>query len=418
MNRKIYLGAVVPATAMLVGVIATMSVHTQSETHDAGNDLRKAINTGRAKNVILFLGDGMGDSEITVARNYQVGANGRLSMDSLPLTGEYTTYALQESNPSLIDYVTDSAASGTGWATGIEDQQRPNLDRSPAPARAVTRYTTILELAQKRRLQDRQRDHRRTDRRHAGGARLAHQRARLPGTGGHGQLRARRRRRTAARARSPSRRVDHHVNVLLGGGRQRFEQTITGGPHVGKTVVQSAQLQGYDVVLRRREPRCASTASRVLGLFNAGNMSLEWTGLQATPFARQRPPGRTDLRREPASGNEPSLARHDHEGDRAARRQHGHGASGDRGAVLPAGRRRLDRQAGSRRSALPANRRDDRVRSRDQGWARLRPAASRYADHRDRRSRAHQPDRARAVGDRRDAARRAQHAPDQGATNR
>ena len=51
----------------------------------------------------------MGDSEITGARNYQVGANGRLWMDTLPLTGEYTTYALQESNPSLIDYVTDGS---------------------------------------------------------------------------------------------------------------------------------------------------------------------------------------------------------------------------------------------------------------------------------------------------------------------
>ena len=63
----------------------------------------------------------MGDSEITSARNYQVGANGRLTMDSRPFTGEYTTYALQEGAPTLIDYVTDSAASGTmARALGIE----------------------------------------------------------------------------------------------------------------------------------------------------------------------------------------------------------------------------------------------------------------------------------------------------------
>jgi hypothetical protein len=46
---------------------------------------------------------------ITLARNYEVGANGRLWMDTLPLTGAYTTCALQESDPNLIDYVTDSA---------------------------------------------------------------------------------------------------------------------------------------------------------------------------------------------------------------------------------------------------------------------------------------------------------------------
>ena len=30
--------------------------------------------------------------------------------------------------------------------------------------------------------------------------------------------------------------VDHHVDVLLGGGRQRFEQTVDGGPDAGRTV--------------------------------------------------------------------------------------------------------------------------------------------------------------------------------------
>ena len=43
---------------------------------DQNDDLKKAIDSGRARNVILFIGDGMGDSEITAARNYQVGVNG------------------------------------------------------------------------------------------------------------------------------------------------------------------------------------------------------------------------------------------------------------------------------------------------------------------------------------------------------
>jgi hypothetical protein len=33
----------------------------------------------------------MGDSEITIARNYFVGAAGRLNLDKLPLTEAYTT---------------------------------------------------------------------------------------------------------------------------------------------------------------------------------------------------------------------------------------------------------------------------------------------------------------------------------------
>jgi alkaline phosphatase/streptomycin-6-phosphatase len=77
--------------------------------------------------------------------------------------------------------------------------------------------------------------------------------------------------------------VDHHVNVLLGGGLARFQQAVTGGPHVGQTVVQSAQLQGYNVVFDAASLSGVS-GSLVLGLFNSGNMSLEWSGLQATPF--------------------------------------------------------------------------------------------------------------------------------------
>src|SRR5882724_405961 len=135
------------------GIAAGLSLTTagtlvRADRDDRGRDLREAIDGGRAKNVILFLGDGMGDSDITVARNYQAGANGRLWMDTLPLTGAYTTYALQESNPSLIDYVTDSAASGTGWATGFKTSNG-RVSSVAGTGSAVTRYATILELAQR-----------------------------------------------------------------------------------------------------------------------------------------------------------------------------------------------------------------------------------------------------------------------------
>src|SRR5262249_10838791 len=101
----------------------------------------------KARNVILFIGDGMGDSEITVARNYEKGANGRLVMDSLPYTGSYTTYALDETDPSRVDYVTDSAASGTGWATGTKTSN--GRISTPARPTELTPLVTILELAQR-----------------------------------------------------------------------------------------------------------------------------------------------------------------------------------------------------------------------------------------------------------------------------
>lgn len=62
----------------------------------------------------------MGDSEITAARNYAEGAGGFFKgIDALPLTGQYTHYALNKKTGKP-DYVTDSAASATAWSTGVK----------------------------------------------------------------------------------------------------------------------------------------------------------------------------------------------------------------------------------------------------------------------------------------------------------
>ena len=94
---------------MTVGVVVVEALLCStaaiaSRTHeDRTTDVRRAVEGGTAKNVIMFLGDGMGDSEITIARNYAVGAAGRLNMDSLPLTGAYTTYAVKKGTLSVPD---------------------------------------------------------------------------------------------------------------------------------------------------------------------------------------------------------------------------------------------------------------------------------------------------------------------------
>ena len=87
---------------------------------DQSAAVAKEIRPGRARNVILLIGDGMGDSEITAARNYAEGAAGRFKgIDALPLTGSYTTYSLTKAT-GLPDYVPDSAATGTAWSTGTK----------------------------------------------------------------------------------------------------------------------------------------------------------------------------------------------------------------------------------------------------------------------------------------------------------
>jgi alkaline phosphatase/streptomycin-6-phosphatase len=247
----------------------------------------------------------MGDSEITAARNYQVGANGRLSMDTLPLTGEYTTYALQESNPSLIDYVTDSAASGTGWSTGFKTSNG-RISSIASTGTSVSRYTTILELAQAAgfrtgnvstaELTDATPavlDAHINDRGCQGPADMTNCGPSRKENGGPGSI--------------AEQTVDHHVNVLLGGGRARFAQLATGGPHAGKSVIDSAMLQGYTYVDNAAALSLVS-GQFVLGLFNNGNMSLEWQGLQAGASPGTGLPGGQVCNENQRPVTEPSLS--------------------------------------------------------------------------------------------------------------
>ncbi len=90
-------------------------------TGDQTEALRASLINKPAKNVILLIGDGMGDSEITAARNYAEGAGGFFKgIDALPLTGQYTHYSLDKKTGKP-DYVTDSAASATALDHRRED---------------------------------------------------------------------------------------------------------------------------------------------------------------------------------------------------------------------------------------------------------------------------------------------------------
>jgi alkaline phosphatase len=70
---------------------------------------------GRAKNVIIFIGDGMGTSHRDLIRYATVGTERQLAMDSMPVAGRSETSPL---DPEA--FVTDSAAGGTAIATGVK----------------------------------------------------------------------------------------------------------------------------------------------------------------------------------------------------------------------------------------------------------------------------------------------------------
>jgi alkaline phosphatase len=98
--------------------------------------------------------------------------------------------------------------------------------------------------------------------------------------------------------------VDHHVDVVLGGGRNRFALTVTGGPDTGKTVEQSAARQGYTEVNDAAGLAAAKRSDRpLLGLFTPVNMTTEWTGPVAT-----RGDGRPHSAARRTTGRRPSRA--------------------------------------------------------------------------------------------------------------
>src|SRR5262249_43266432 len=147
--RHVYvLGAAAACTAALAGghPIGWGSDSLRAQDADRSDAVRRAIAVGAARNILLFIGDGMGDSEITLARNYALGAAGRLALDTLPLTGAYTTYSVDERDPSLPHYVPDSAATGTAWATG----HKTSNGRIATSAGDDRDLPTILEIAQQR----------------------------------------------------------------------------------------------------------------------------------------------------------------------------------------------------------------------------------------------------------------------------
>jgi len=109
-----------------VAVAAVASVAVLAASTVVGVDAAQAAAGSRAKNVIYLLGDGMGRSHVTAARERYYGAAGELAMEKLPVVGQVRTYAVQKNSGQPGDpdfapnYVTDSASAATAWSSGVK----------------------------------------------------------------------------------------------------------------------------------------------------------------------------------------------------------------------------------------------------------------------------------------------------------
>ena len=292
---------------------------TVSELAKHGGAQRIAsIGNEKAKNVILFLGDGMGDSEITVARDYLKGANGHFEGldavgqpgalgDTKAGTGQYTTFSLgngskdsavgkdgdgklvANANPGRITPVTDSSASGSSWATGtktynnavdVDVYGNPQLnlfELAKAAGKATGNVTTAeIQDATPAVLESHSTERScygpqgKTD----GSSNDALKRClanQLKENGGIGSI--------------SEQLLDTRADVTIGGGSKYFRQTVQGGEYKGKTVWEQAKEMGFQTV--ENDPAAMNAlqykdGQPVLALMSDGNMPTKFNPSKAT----------------------------------------------------------------------------------------------------------------------------------------
>lgn len=232
----------------------------------------------RPRNVVLIVGDGTGDSEITAARAYAYGAAGRLpGIDAIARTASVTTWSRLPGS-GRPDHVPDSAATATAWATGVRTYDGAigvDLDGKARPS--------LLELAQ------------------AGGLRTGIvTTARVQDATPAAQLAHVTRRECrgpeATTQKCPDDALENggagsiteqiltrRADVVLGGGAGHLDEHAAAGTWKGATLRERAQDEGFRLPTDADAlAALAPASSPVLGLFADGNLAARWTGPTAT----------------------------------------------------------------------------------------------------------------------------------------
>ena len=252
-NHKLtkYAAAVAAALAMAACGSDGTSSNAGTAAPDAGTP------TTPAKNVVFFLGDGMGMTTMTAARIYKVGEDGELTMDTLPETGFVRTF----SNNAQ---VTDSAPSMSAYMTGVK-MNNEVISMSPdtmaydaggkdyisgadstCPSGNGKPVTTLLELMK------------------AAGY-------------GTGVVTTTRITHATPAGKGFNAALGDGVDVVFGGGRKHFQPTTAGGARTdGRDLIAELKAGGYRYASNKAEfDTLQATDGKVVGLFTSSHMSYD-----------------------------------------------------------------------------------------------------------------------------------------------
>lgn len=232
-----------------------------------------------AGNVILIIGDGMDDQQISIARNYLVGTAGKLSLDNLPVRSNVQVLTVSDRFPKHPLYVADSANSATSMASGVVTSK----GRIGTTAGTDEDVVNIIELAQKRGIRTGVVTTASiTDATPA--AFYAHTNSRgcqnpammvnaefyprvfvdcsadLKSNGGKGSI--------------SEQLVNSGVDLMLGGGLKHFTLPSEGD---GDEVIALAEQAGYQLALNPKQLDSIDQG-KLLGLFSPSTMPVIWRG--------------------------------------------------------------------------------------------------------------------------------------------
>ena len=230
---------------------------------------------GEAKNIIFFLGDGMGPSTITASRIYKYGEDGSLTMDKLERTARIKTYSndaqTTDSAPSMAAYMTGVkmnneviSMSAETVATNPGKDANGNLGVNNCAAGNGTPAATILELAKAKgkavgSITTTELTHAtpaatfshicNRNAQYAIAAQL------VPGGAGY----------NAALADG--------VDVLMGGGRNHFTPfdaaSNKAGRADGRNLLTEMAAKGYTVAANKAEMNAAAAGKKFIGLYSS-----------------------------------------------------------------------------------------------------------------------------------------------------
>ncbi|WP_042879096.1 alkaline phosphatase [Cupriavidus necator] len=234
---------------------------------------------GEAKNVIFFLGDGMGPTTVTASRIYKYGETGKLNMESLKRTARVKTYSndaqTTDSAPSMSAYMTgvkmnnevismsaDTKASdstGKAYVTSAGDSTCPGGNGTPV--------ATVLELAKA-----------------AGksvGAVTTTRATHATPAATYSHVCHRDGENNIAAQAAPGNAayntaLKDGLDVLLGGGRRQFLPSAAGGKRTDG-VDLTTQFPGYTYVTTGTALKTVDPAAtnKLLGLFNMDHLNYE-----------------------------------------------------------------------------------------------------------------------------------------------